>query len=163
MDKKRLFPLILIAGIGLAVFYFYHKYRIVPDVDLKTLEVANEKEEPFDMNSLKGKKLIVSFYASWCGNCLEELRDLNKVKNTELADIEVICLTDEPLEKLLSFKERTGYPFTFLKLKKQFPELGINSIPVTYIVNRDLEVIEEHLGYLDWTDASTLNHIKSLF
>jgi thiol-disulfide isomerase/thioredoxin len=83
MAKKRLFPVILIVGIGLVIFYFYHKYRMVPDVDLKTLEVVNEKEEPFNMNSLKGKKLIVSFYASWCGNCLEELRDLNKIKNTE--------------------------------------------------------------------------------
>jgi peroxiredoxin len=163
MAKNRLFLVILLAGAGLIGFYLYHKYRMVPDIDVKKLEIIDEHEEVFDINSLKGKKLIVSFYASWCGNCLEELRDINKVKNTDLSDIEVVCLTDEPVEKLIGFKERSGYPFLFLKLKKQFPEIGINSIPVTYIVNQNLEVVEEHLGYIDWTDASTLNHIKSLY
>jgi peroxiredoxin len=163
MAKNRVILIVFVAVAALLIFYFYHKYRMAPDIELQKLEVLNEKGEPFDLNSLKGKKLVISFYASWCGNCLQELRDLNKIKASELSDIEIVCITDESLEKLMDFKEKTGYSYLFLKLKKQFPEIGINSIPVTYIVNRELKVVEEHVGYIQWNDASTLNHIKSLY
>ena len=163
MGKNRLSKIILVAAIAAIGFYFYHKYRVAPEIELRELEVVNEKGEPFNLGSLKGKKLVISFYASWCGNCLQELREINKIVNTELSGIEVVCLTDESLEKLVDFKEKTGYPYLFLKLKKQFPDLGIHSIPVTYIVNQNLEVVEEHVGYIHWNDASTVNHIKSLY
>lgn len=163
MGKKHFLFIVLVAGVALIAFYFFHKYRMAPEINIKQLGVLTENGEPFDMNALRGKKLIVSFYASWCGNCIQELREINKIKAAELSDVELVCITDEPIEKLLEFKERTGYPFLFLKLQKQFPEIGIHSIPVTYIVNQDMEVEEEHVGYIDWNDASTLNHIKSLY
>lgn len=162
MEKKWIYALLAVFA-GLIILFYYDKYKVPPSLDLTKLEIVTETEQPFNMSQLKGKKLIVSFYASWCGNCIQELREINKIKNTELKDIEVICLTDEPIEKLIEFKERTAYPFMFLKLKKQFQQIEIYSIPVTYIVNEKLEVVEEYLGYIDWEDPSTLNHIKSLY
>lgn len=91
------------------------------------------------------------------------MQEINKIKSTDLKDVEVVCITDESLEHLTAFKEAKGYPFLFLKLKKHFPDIGINSIPVTYIVNQKLEVVKEVLGYIQWDDPSTLNHIKSLY
>lgn len=162
MQKKWIYALFVVLA-GLIALYYYNKYKMVPSIDIKKLEIVNENGQSFDINSLRGKKLIVSFYASWCGNCIEEMREIIKIKNSELKDIEVVCLTDEPLEKLTQFKETSGYPFLFLKLQKQFPEIGINSIPVTYIVNEKLEVVEEYLGYIEWNDPSTVNYIKGLY
>lgn len=162
MQKKWIYALLALLG-GLIILFYYNKYKVAPTIDLTKIEITTDTEQPFSMSQLKGKKLIVSFYASWCGNCLEELKDINKVKQSDLSDIEVVCITDEPIEKILEFKERTGYTFLFLKLKKNFQDINIYSIPVTYIVNEKLEVVEEHLGYVDWTDPSTLNHIKSLY
>ncbi len=162
MQKKWIYTLLALFA-GLIILFYYNKYKVAPKIDLTKLEIVTEDEQPFNMAQLKGKKLIVSFYASWCGNCIQELRAINKIKNTELNGIEVICLTDEPIEKLLEFKERTGYPYTFLKLTKQFGEINIYSIPVTYIVNEKLEVVEEYLGYIDWEDPSTINYIKGLY
>lgn len=162
MQKKWIYALLALLG-GLIILFYYNKYKVAPTIDLTKIEITTDAEQPFSMSELKGKKLIVSFYASWCGNCLEELKDINKVKQSDLSDIEVICITDESIEKISQFKENTGYTFRFLKLKKNFQDINIYSIPVTYIVNEKLEVVEEHLGYIDWTDASTLNHIKSLY
>ncbi len=162
MQKKWIYSLLALLG-GLIVLFYYNKYKVAPSIDITKLEIVDEGGQNFDINSLKGKKLIVSFYASWCGNCVQELKEINKIKDTELKGIDVICITDESLEKLNGFKERTGYTFTFLKLTKQFPEININSIPVTYIVNEKLKVVEEYLGYIEWDDPSTMNHIKSLY
>lgn len=162
MSKKLGFLIIVTAACLIALFYF-NKYRVAPTIKFTELGLTDVNGKPFDFNSLKGKKLVVSMYASWCGNCLQEMRVINKIKNTELSDIEIICITDDPMEKIIQFKETTGYPFTFLKMQKHFPDIGINSIPVTYIVNKDLKVVKEQVGYIEWDDDSTLSYIKGLY
>jgi len=161
--SKKLINLFLLIIAALVAIYFYNKYRVAPDLKLNELGLVDENGTSFDINTLKGKKVVISFYASWCGNCLEELDIINKIKDKELSDVEIVCITDESLEKLNKFKSNSGYPFKFLILNKRFPDIGIHSIPVTYIVNKDLQIVKEQVGYLHWDDPSTLNHIKGLF
>lgn len=162
MSKKWINILFLLLGVIIALF-FYNKYRVAPNIKLTELPLSDEHGNAYRFENLKGKKLVVSFYASWCGNCLQELKEINKIKDSELSDVEIICITDESLEKLNQFKNENAYPFTFLKLNKIFPDIGINSIPVTYLVNQNLEIVKEQVGYFDWQDPSTLNHLKSLY
>lgn len=161
--SKKLYSLLLLLLAGIIALYFYHTYRVAPDVNLNELPLSDENGKDYNFHNLKGKKMIVSFYASWCGNCIQELKEINKIKQTELNDVEIICITDEPLEKLIDFKNEHAYPFTFLKLNKAFPDIGIHSIPVTYIVNQKLEIVKEEVGYIEWGDPSTINHIKGLY
>lgn len=163
MNAKKSYILLFIFVGGLAILYFYNKYRVAPGIELPKLEVVDELGHDFHIpDSIKGKKVILSFYASWCGDCLKELKNLNAVKSTELSDVTVLAITDESLDKLTAFKEKKQYPFTFLKLKQSFNDLGIFSIPVVYLANSKGKIVYEHVGYVNWQDASTLNHLKSL-
>ena len=162
MSKKTTYIIILIALFGVAGLYIFNKYRVAPTIEISKLNVVDQDTNKFDITSLKGKKVIVSFYASWCPNCIEELQVLNSIKNSKLADIEVLAITDESIEKLVAFKTKTQYPFTFLTLTGTFPEIGINSIPVTYLLNTKGEIVYNNVGYIEWKDESTLNHLKSL-
>ena len=152
----------MIAILGVVGLYFYNKYNVAPTINIAKLDVIDQDTNKFDISSLKGKKVIVSFYASWCPNCIEELKVLNSIKNQKLADIEVLAITDESIEKLVAFKTKTQYPFTFLTITGQFPEIGINSIPVTYLLNTKGEIVYNNVGYVEWNDESTLEHLKSL-
>lgn len=162
MQNKWINILLLLIG-GLIALFFYNKYRVAPDLKLEQLQVTDSEGKAVKLDAWKGKKLVISFYASWCGNCLDEMEVINKIKNTELQDVEIVCITDESLEKLNSFKNRKGYPFTFLKLNVPFSEIGIHSIPVTYIVNRNFQIAKEQVGYIHWDNPGTVNHIKGLF
>lgn len=163
MNAKKSYILLLIFIGGLAVLYFYNKYRVAPGIELARLQVTDERGSEFHIpDSIKGKKVILSFYASWCGDCLKELKNLDAAKNAELADVAVLAVTDESLDKLIAFKEKKQYPFTFLKLRQSFNELKVFSIPVVYLINAEGKIVYEHVGYVNWQDASTLNHMKSL-
>ncbi len=141
---------------------FTINHNVAPSIQVDKLEILNEDTTKFEISSLKGKKVIISFYASWCPNCLEELEILNSIKNEKLNDIEILAITDESLEKLTSFKNKKQYPFTFLKLNASFPEIGIASIPTTYLLNTEGEIVYNKVGYIQWDDESNLNHLKSL-
>jgi len=162
MTKKTTYQILIIAIVALVGLYFYNKYNVAPSIQVDKLEILNEDSTKFDIQSLKGKKVIISFYASWCPNCIDELKVLNTIKNEKLSDVEILAITDESMDKLISFKNRKQYPFTFLKLNASFPEIGIASIPTTYLLNTKGEIVYNKVGYIEWDDESNLNHLKSL-
>ena len=160
-NKKWMLPAVLIATLFVA-FYFYNKYHVAPTINLQTLDLTDLKGQSVNMESFKGKKIFLSFGASWCRNCIDEMKDVEAVKNSELQDVEIMLVGDQPLETVNAFKNRKNYPFTFLKMNQAFHEIGINAIPTSYIINTKLQVMKESVGYLDWKDPSTAQHLRKL-
>ncbi len=159
---KKYINIILIALIILGAFYLYNKYKVAPKIDFQKLELLDMEGNAFNFESLKGKKTIVSLGASWCPNCISEMNALAKIKDTELSDVTIVIIDDEPLEKVIAFKERKNYSFLFLKLNSSFPEIGIHSIPVNYFFNKNLELKKQQVGEIEWNDPSTREHYKKL-
>jgi peroxiredoxin len=162
MTKKTTYIILVIAILGVIGLYFYNKYNVAPTINIAKLAVVDQDTNKFDIASLKGKPVIVSFYASWCPPCNQELKALNKVKDQKLAGIEILAITDESIDKLVEFKNRTQYPFQFLTITTTFGQIGINSIPVTYLLNAKGDIVYNNVGFIDWEDESTLEHLKSL-
>lgn len=160
--NKKMFYIIFFAITFIIGLIIFNKYRVAPTINISQLDLIDQNAQKFDINSLKGKKIILSFYASWCPNCIEELSVLHKIKKQKLSDIEVVAVTDESLEKLIVFKNKKQYPFTFLKLTSSFSSLGIASIPTTYLINTKGDIVYNKVGYIHWDDESNLNHLKTL-
>jgi thiol-disulfide isomerase/thioredoxin len=161
MPKKLIFVFVLVLAACIG-FYFYNKYRVAPSVNVSKLPLVTLEGEPFDFQSLKGKKVILSFSASWCGNCIHEMNALKKIKDSELSDVEIVIIDDEPIETVMKFKNNRQYPFTFVKLNSEFPTIGINSIPVTYFYNSHQEITGNEVGEIEWSDPSTREHFKQI-
>ncbi len=161
MNKKWTYLgcLVIAALLG---FYLFQKYSVAPEINFKVLPLENLNGEAVSMESFKGKKLVVCFSASWCGNCMEELQDVSEIKEEFLKDVEVLVIDDEPLEKIQRLKDRKGYNFTYLHLKQPFGSIGINSIPTSYLVNKEQKVKKEAVGYLNWKDPSTAKFLANL-
>lgn len=162
MSKKTTYIILVTAILGVIGLYFYNKFNVAPVLEVAKLDVMDEHSSNFDIGSLKGKKVIVCFYASWCPACREELELLSKIKVQKLNDVEILTITDEGIEKLNDFKQKKQYPFTFLTLKTPFGSIDINSIPVTYLLNTKGQIVYNKLGYIAWDDESTLEHLKGL-
>lgn len=159
---KKLSLAIAIVLLSLGAFYFYNRYKVAPSIDVSKLSLQTLDGQAFDFSSLKGKKVILSFSASWCGNCIREMNAMKKIKDTELQGIEIVIIDDEPMETVIGFKERRDYPFTFLKVEQAFPSIGIHSIPVTYFYNAKQELTGNEVGEIDWQDPSTREHFKQI-
>ena len=155
--KKFLFFLLIIFG----VVFLYRKYRVAPKLEFTHLELMDRDGKIQTFGNLKSGKKIISFYASWCGDCIKELKELNQV-SAEFSSIEILAITDEGLGKMIDFSSRKNYPFVFYTLRIPFSDLSINSIPVTYVLNEKGEVIYEKVGAVSWKDNSFRNHIKAL-
>lgn len=105
----------------------------------------------------KGKFLVLNLWSTRCAPCLKELSRLQNLKrHYEHGKWNVIAVSLDPIEdaeKMLAFVERyhleslAGY----YDLKKDIPGvLPLESLPVTYIINRQGRILYRVSGAAAW-------------
>lgn len=161
MQKKiiYLFGILIVAFIG---FYFYQKYRIAPELQVLQLPLQDLNGQSTDLSVYRGQKTMLCFSASWCGPCRAELKMLGELKQSTLKEVTIVVISDEDLGQVNKFADVFAFGFEWLNLKQAFSSIGINSIPTTYLMNKEGKVVHKNVGYIDWEDPSTANYLLGL-
>ena len=116
-----------------------------------------------DLSSFRGKKILINYWATWCGSCIQEMPSLLKAQEL-LKDENYIFLlvSDESIKKISRFKNRKKFNFTYLKSSVSLGYMGIYSLPTTYIFNEKGEKVKKIVGAVDWNSNRMIKKLKSL-
>ena len=106
-----------------------------------------------DSKQLEGQVLLVTFFASWCPPCIQEiptliaLQDSFKPKGFSVVAFSVDEGELAPLKTLID-KYGINYPVLLAEpfVTKSFG--GVSGIPVTFLVNRKGQIVKKYLGYV---------------
>ncbi len=114
-----------------------------------TLQDLAGKE--FDSNSLKGKPVLVNFWATWCAPCRELMPKVEDAQREFAAKgLVVLSINDgEPAETARKYIEEHKYTFHVLldPDKTVVRRFSVTSIPVLLLIDRDGNVRAHHIGY----------------
>lgn len=103
--------------------------------------LADLKGHEVQLSSLKGKAVLLNFWATWCDPCKIEmpwLVDLQKKYGPQGLRIVGVAMDDASDQELAAFARKMGVNYMILKGTEKIGDLygGIDRLPLTYYVDR---------------------------
>ena len=110
-----------------------------------------------NLNSSKGKVIVINVWATWCPPCIAEMPSLQELYNTYGASVDFYFISQDPIEKQEIFMQKNAYTFPVYLPQEIAPELlSSNVLPTTYVLARDGSLIIKKTGAADWN--ATMMH-----
>ena len=123
------------------------------------VDLDNNKVE---VSSFKGKKVLINYWATWCGPCIQEMPSLLKAQEILKSDNYVFLLvSDEGINRISKFKDRKNYNFTYLKSTRSLASMRIFSLPTTVVFNEDGKKVKTTVGAIEWDSKQMIKKLKA--
>lgn len=153
MKKRHFLARILFIALLSAGMLLFGESRAATKMPSFALENVRDGKI-VDSESFRGRVLLLTFFATWCPPCLEEVPILMKLhKDMEGAGFSVIGMSvdqQDPsaIAKFVEKKE-INYPVLLAQSKTTMDFGGIYGIPVAFLVNKAGNVVKKYTGYVD--------------
>lgn len=130
--------------------------EVVPPFAMKDLA-----GETVSTAALKGKAMIINFWATWCGPCREEIPEMIALQSRYKGSLQIIGISEDdgPPDPVAKFVQKTGinYPVIMYTdaLEKEYG--GVSALPTSFLVNKDGRVVQKDVGVypLEYYDMQT--------
>lgn len=137
---------------------------------MKNLELKMEDGKVAHIADFKNRVVILSFWASDCGPCLEELPTFAKLSKEfgedKLVVVPINIEDTESLDKkfVASFwkKNNFAFPSYFDTQQVNAQIMDIQVIPTNYVLDKQGRIAFSSFGYNNWSSTKALDLIKSL-
>ncbi len=105
-----------------------------------------------ELSEMKGKVVVVTFWATWCPPCLKELPVLHVLQQQVSSDrLQVVAVnygeTRKQMNKLIKRLGDSSVLFTREKRGYARKKFGVKGIPHMLILDQVGNVVHQHIGY----------------
>ena len=161
-NKKYGYLLFLLSSVTLLVVGISHAAEIAPLTHNLTvikkqkpapkLRLKNMDDEFVDIKDLKGKVVVVNFWATWCPPCRREMSSLERL-HLATKDKNVVILAvnvGEDIDTVFPFmgfiNPSPTFPILFDSDAEVMTDWKVKGLPTTYIVNPKGKIVYRAVG-----------------
>lgn len=155
-------PLVLVVVafvVALMLYFGYHKARrpgatgehiarstVAPDFSLEGLDGKTMR-----LSDLRGKAVLLNFWATWCGPCKIEMPwfvDLQNQYGSQGLQIVGVAMDDASKKDIGKFAKDMGVNYPILIGKESVGDQygGVPALPETFLISRDGKIVDKIIG-----------------
>ncbi|MEJ7713798.1 MAG: cytochrome c biogenesis protein/redoxin [Pyrinomonadaceae bacterium] len=120
-------------------------YSPLPEADFQTLEGA-----PYRLEDLRGRVVLLNFWATWCGPCRGEIPEFNAMqRDLEARGLSIVGVsTQDTAEQVRDFQSDVKQDYKLLLADNEVSTKFGNGpgLPVTYVIDRQGRIRQKLLG-----------------
>ncbi len=135
-------------------------------IDTPALLLNDLNKKMYNLTNYKGKTVLVSFWASWCRPCLEEMPSLVKLKKKYQGQLEILAVNvGEDKATIQKFTDNMDINFPLLQDldSSTTKDWKVYVYPSNYIIDKEGKLQYAAKGALDWQDREIESILESLF
>lgn len=152
MKNRSRFSVTVICTVIILSFVFAFEASAATKMPSFALESVSDGKV-VNSNTFKGKVLLLTFFATWCPPCAQEVPVLNELhEELSSSGFSVIGLSVDQqgpkVVKKFMKKKSIGYPVLMAEAKTTSDFGGVYGIPVAFLVNKSGNVVKKYTGYV---------------
>jgi len=131
------------------------------------LILQNFNNKVVDLKALKGKVVLVNFWASWCPPCVHEMPSMERLQkrfSTKTFMILGVNMAEDKktVEHFLNSKVQVSFPILFDETGDALKRWGVFAFPTSYVIGKEGKIRYALFGGIDWENQDILNKISKL-
>ena len=132
-----------------------------------TFSLPDIKGNIVNLLDLRGKVILLNFWATWCGPCTVEMPSMEQLyREFHEEGFEILAVSSDLQGQLITkpFKEQFGLTFPILHDLRQEVNIAyhIRSIPASVLIGKDGVITYRVPGARDWYSAKARTMIRRL-
>jgi thiol-disulfide isomerase/thioredoxin len=133
-----------------------------PDVTVNSL-----KNVPLKLSDLKGKVVLLNFWATWCPPCREEIPSMMKL-NSAMAgkpfQMVAVSIDEGGVPAIEAFFKESGFslPVYTDTDGKAARTYGVTGVPETFVIDKNGILVKKVIGPLAWDSADAISFLDGL-
>lgn len=156
MKTNKVFFLIGLALAAIAAVMFFSSPSSSPETTDGTISFKTQSVNAGDFSTKDhiGKPLVINYWATWCPPCVKEIPHFVDAQEKYKGQVQFVGISlDDSPQPVGPFikKHNINYPIVMSNrsISEQFG--SITSIPTTFILDKDHNIVDVAVGYRDIT------------
>lgn len=133
-----------------------------PEVIVNSLAGA-----PLKLSDLKGKVVLLNFWATWCPPCRSEIPSMMKLNKTMAGkpfQMVAISIDEGGKPAIESFFQESGFSLpAYTDADNQAAKIyGVTGVPETFIIDRQGVIVKKVIGPMEWDSPEVTAFLENL-
>jgi cytochrome c biogenesis protein CcmG/thiol:disulfide interchange protein DsbE len=126
---------------------------------------VTDGQKTIQLSQLRGKPVLLNFWATWCPPCVQEVPDLVALQQRMGDKVIILAVSmddDEAAYKAFAAKNMPGVLTARDPDHKSSAEYGTFAYPETFLIDKNGKIQRKFIGAVEWTSPEMIDYFNKL-